>query len=164
MLAQLTAPGFAHVLCCHEAAHLFYFTMAGTKNFKPFPAKLVYDPAIDDYGGTLASVQVLDLPKPVQGKEWEWFETLAKAHAAGGVIARKLMPSLPNSGDLDDKERFTKLCESIKADNPNASIDPEDVWKKAQDAVLQDLTSRSDLLAKIEKFAEDELKSQLGLG
>jgi hypothetical protein len=160
MYAMLTAPGFAHVLACHEAAHLFYFTKAGTKNYDPFPARLYYDPAIDDYGGTLASVQPLDLQPPKtaeQVNEWVW--TMLMAHAAGGVVARKLMPTLLDHGDEDDKIRFVSLCKRM-----NLSDDPEDLWKRAQDAVFKELVENPKVLAALEQFAEEDLRPQLGLG
>ena len=72
ILTQLTAPGFAHVLCCHEAAHLFYFMAAGTKKYEPFPATLRYDPAIGDYSGSMRSVQILDMAPPTEGNVEEW--------------------------------------------------------------------------------------------
>lgn len=159
MLAQLTQPGFAHVLCCHEAGHLFYLTMAGMKEYDPLPARLEYDPKIDDYGGTLASVAPRDVPH--EGNLGEWIWTMARAYAAGGVLSKKLMPSLQDFGDLDDKEQFLKLCQSIKEEVPDFDIDPEALWKQAQDAVLQDFTPA--LLARIEQFAEEELRPQLGL-
>jgi hypothetical protein len=97
MLAQLTAPGFAHVLACHEAAHLFYLTMMGMKTYDPFPAKIEFDPATNDYGGTLASVTPGEIPPCAPGKFTDWFTLAAKAGAAGGVISRKLKSSPPPS-------------------------------------------------------------------
>jgi hypothetical protein len=159
MLAQLTTPGFAHVLCAHEAAHLVYFTIVGMQNYDSFPARLQYDPQIDDYVGSLASIQPLDLPQWTPGKFWEWFSSVARAHAAGGVVARKLMP-LSDGGDQDDKDRFKRVCDKLNAD-PNVSIDAEDVWKKAQDSILQDLENPA-WLSIIEKQAV-ELRPLLGL-
>jgi hypothetical protein len=160
MYAHLSAPGFAHVLCCHEAAHLFYFTMAGMQNYDSFPAKLYYDAKIDDYDGTLASIQPCDLTPPKTEEEAEkWLWTVLKAHAAGGVIARKLMPTLLDHGDQDDKQRFIDLCEKMKKNNP--SINPDDLWQKAQAAVFQELVERPEVLDRLEKFAEEELRPQL---
>jgi len=160
MYAYLSAPGIAHVISCHEAAHLFYFTMGGMKSYDSFPAKLYYDPSIDDYGGTLASVQPCDLKRPTTEEEAnKWIWTMLKAHAAGGVIARKLMPSLPDHGDQDDKARFMDLCKTIKT-----TADPEDLWKQAQDAVLKELAENPKAMAGLEKFAEEELRPLLGLG
>jgi len=162
MYAQLSARGFAHVLSCHEAAHLFYFTMAGMKNYDPFPAKLYYNAKIDDYEGTLASIQPCDLTPPKTEKEaQEWLWAVLRAHAAGGVVARKLMPALPDHGDQDDKQRFMDLCEKMKRSDP--SINPDDLWKKAQDAVFREVVERPEILARLEKFAEEELTPQLGL-
>lgn len=127
-----------------------------------FPAKIVYDPAIDDYGGTLASVKIRDMP-PVSGDTWNWLRTVAKAHAAGGVISRLLLPSLLDVGDLDDKKQFLDLCKTLQADNPQASIDGNILWKQAQDAVLRELTTIPELLSKLEAVADSELAPQLGL-
>ncbi len=166
MLTQLTAPGFAHVLCCHEAAHLFYFMAAGTKNYETFPARLRYDPAIGDYSGSMASVQILDMTAPTEGKVDEWLSRVARAHAAGGVVARKLMSSTggpwsdPTGGDQDDKERLAKICQKFNA--ANISIDAENFWKWAQDSVLQELSEHPDLLPAIEQLAA-ELRPKLGL-
>ena len=80
MMNQLTAPGFIPALCAHEAAHAFYFTLAGMKEFEPLPAHIKFDPAINDYTGHLAAIQVLDLPPWTQGNFHEWFYKIAKAH------------------------------------------------------------------------------------
>jgi hypothetical protein len=159
MLAQLSAPGFAHVLCAHEAAHVVYFTKAGMQNYDTLPARLKYDPQIDDYTGSLASIQPLDLAPCTEGKFWEWFFRLARAHAAGGVVARKLRSS-SDGGDQDDKERFVEMCNKFNTD-PKVSIDAEDVWKKAQDSILQDLQNPK-WLSIIENQAI-ELRPLLGL-
>jgi len=166
MFTQLTAPGFAHVLCCHEAAHLFYFMMAGTKNYETFPARLRYDPAIGDYSGSMASVQILDMTAPTEGKVNEWLSKIARAHAAGGVVARKLMSSTdgtwsdPTGGDQDDKERLVQICQKFNA--ASITIDAENFWKWAQDSVLQELSEHPDLLSAIEQLA-GELRPKLGL-
>src|SRR6266446_5700806 len=85
MMAQLSSPGFIPVLCTHEAAHLVYFTIAGVRTYEAIPAKIQYDSQSDDYVGSLASVQMLDIPKIVAGQFWELFFKIACAHAAGGV-------------------------------------------------------------------------------
>jgi hypothetical protein len=92
MMAQLSRPGFIPVLCAHEAAHLFYLTMAGLSEYDPHPASIHYDPKIDDYVGDMAGVKAKDLPPWQKGKFWEWFSLIGRALAAGGVVARKLDP------------------------------------------------------------------------
>jgi hypothetical protein len=159
MMAQLTAPGFIPVLCAHEAAHVIYFALAGMKNFDPKPAAIYYDPTIDDYAGRLAAIQILDLPIWTPGKFGEWFLQIAQAHAAGGVVARKLMPT-SDGGDTDDKDRFKGLCEKLNSD-PNVSINVEEQWRKAQDSVNLHLRN-PEWLPKIEEYAL-ELRPQLGL-
>jgi hypothetical protein len=160
MMAQLSSPGFIPVLCAHEAAHLVYFGFAGVTNYKAFPARITYDPKADDFFGSLASVQILDIPKFEGGKFWDQMFKVACAHAAGGVIARKLMPS-SDGGDEHDKERFESLCAELKSRHPNFSIDVPDFWKKAQDYVAKGLEN-AEWLSKIQEFAET-LQPELGL-
>jgi hypothetical protein len=160
MMAQLSSPGFIPVLCAHEAAHLVYFGFAGATNYKAFPARITYDPKADDFFGSLASVQMLDIPKFEEGKFWDQMFKVACAHAAGGVIARKLMPS-SDGGDEDDKERFENFCAELKSRAPNFSIDVPDFWKKAQDCVAKGLEN-AEWLSKIQEFAET-LRPELGL-
>ena len=138
MLGQLSAPGVIPVLCAHEAAHLIYFHHIGTKQYEPHPAQLKYDPKIDDYVGHLANVEILDLPPFTPGKFDEWLFDVGRAYAAGGVVARKLMPT-SDGGDQNDKERFKSLCEEINSKNPNVKIDWDQCWKAAQKAVETDL-------------------------
>jgi len=160
MRAQLGAPGFIPVLCAHEAAHVIFFAIAGMKNYDTKPASLKYDPLIDDYVGSLASIQVLDLPPWTPGAFWEWFGKIACGHAAGGVVARKLMPS-SDGGDQDDKERFKTLCDKLNAD-PNVSIDFEITWKSAQDLVSTLLEEDPKIMAAIQEKAL-ELQPLFGL-
>jgi hypothetical protein len=159
MLAQLNAPGFIPVLCAHEAAHLIYFSRVGANSYDPIPANIQYDPHIDDYFGHLAAVKLQDLPLWQTGKFGEWFAIVACGYAAGGVVARKLMPS-SGGGDQDDKERLKLLCEQLNKD-PNLSISFEDTWKRAQDAVRQDLQN-PEILEIIQQQALS-LRVELGL-
>jgi hypothetical protein len=168
MMIQLTASGFAHVLCCHEAAHLFYFMRAGTKNYKAFPARLRYDHVMDDYFGSLGSVRILDIPKAATASEFEeLLLRVAKAHAAGGVVSRKLMSSTvgpwndPTGGDQDDKERLVELCNQLNA-SLGGSRDADALWKAAQSEVAQELSDHPDVLDAIEQLAS-KLRPELGL-
>jgi hypothetical protein len=166
MLRQLKAPGFAHVLSCHEAAHLFYYKLVGTKTYKAFPASLSYDQTIDDYSGSMASVQVLDMTPPTQGKIGEWLAGIAVALAAGGVVARKLMTSIggpwpdPTGGDQNDRQYLGHICKEFASGG--IPIDAEKLWKVAQDSVLQDLSEHPQRLVEIEELAR-ELRPELGL-
>jgi len=168
MLRQLTAPGFADVLCCHEAAHLFYFMLAGgAKNYQAFHASLRYDPLINDYSGSLASVQILDYPEMTEGKFPQYISNIARALSAGGVVARKLMADHPahgydtTGGDQDDKERFVRMCGQLNT-KANTSVDAETLWKSAQNAVFQELSDHPEWLSAIKQLA-DELRPKLGL-
>jgi hypothetical protein len=174
---QLTAPQFAHVLSCHEAAHLFYFRMIGMRT-KATPARLQYDPVMDDYFGSLASVQILDSPPRAStlNEFEELLRRMARAFAAGGVVSRKLMASMDvdswghgidtTGGDQNDKERFVALCRALNSRALNTStkfsVDAETSWKNAQDAVLKDLSEHPEWLGAIETLAA-ELRPELGL-
>ncbi len=160
MLAQLTRPGFIRILCVHEAAHLVYFTMAGLKEYDPHPATIRFDPTINDYVGDLAGVKLNDLPPWQEGKFWEWFTLVAKGHAAGGVVARKLDPST-DGGDEDDRRRFKDICDLLNEKDPKLSINFEDIWNKAQQSVLEDL-SHPEMMKMIEDHAL-VLKGEFGL-
>jgi hypothetical protein len=160
MMGQLMAPGFIPVLCAHEAAHAIFFMIAGMKEFEPLPATLEYVPQIDDYEGHLAAIRPLDIPSWVEGQFWDWLFAIAQGHAAGGVVARKLMPC-SDGGDQDDKRRFLELCENICKLDSNVKIDAEDVWKQAQDAVKLALEN-PDNVAEIQKQAAI-LRPKLGL-
>jgi hypothetical protein len=159
MLAVLTAPGFIPVLCAHEAAHAIYFTAAGMKQFEPRPTRIYFDPTINDSAGDLAAIQLLDYPTWTPGKFDEWLFNTARGHAAGGVVARKLMPS-SDGGDKDDKKRFKDLCDGFNKD-PKVKIDWERYWKAAQDAIAQDLDN-PEFIKAIQREAE-ALRPQFGL-
>jgi hypothetical protein len=173
MHRQLTAPQFAHVLSCHEAAHLFYFRMVGMRSHKARSARLQYDPVMDNYFGSLASVQILDsVPRVSTQNEFEeLLARIARALAAGGIVSRKLMASIDVSswghgmdttgGDQNDKERFVALCRALNA-SAKVSVDAETSWKNAQDAVLKDLSEHPEWLGAIEILAA-ELRPELGL-
>ncbi|HEY4679150.1 MAG TPA: hypothetical protein VIJ01_18430 [Candidatus Angelobacter sp.] len=160
MLFQLSAPGFIPVLCAHEAAHLVFFTMAGLKEYEPRPASLVYDPKIDDYVGHLAAIQMLDMSRWDEGDFWPWFHRVACGHAAGGVVARKLMPSSPG-GDDGDKDQFKELCDKLNTD-PNISIDFEEWWKRAQETVARILEEHPPIMDAIREQAL-ALQKEFGL-
>jgi hypothetical protein len=160
MLAQLSAPGFIPVLCAHEAAHLVFFTIAGMKNYEPCPATIRYDPTIDDYAGHLAGIQPLDLPQWTPGDFWSWFLKVACGHVAGGVVARRLLPS-SDGGDQDDRERFEHLCDMLNQD-PNVKVNFAEWWKRAQDTVAKMLDENPSLMDVINQQAL-ELREKFGL-
>jgi hypothetical protein len=161
MLAMLSAPGFIPVLCAHEAAHVIYFNLLGARTFEPLPSKIWYNPAIADYEGILAAVQFLDQDMPMWtvGHFWEWIPRVACAHAAGGVVARKKMPS-SDGGDKNDKERFRNLCKVITDNSPNVKIDVEELWNQALKQVAADLENPQNM-ALVDEWA---LKLQPELG
>jgi hypothetical protein len=161
MTAQLTEPGFAEVLCLHEAAHVLFFGLAGMTEYDAYPARIRYNPAIDDYEGDLASVQVKTMPLPTSGRFWEWFKYLAAAHAAGGVISRKFLGPFADVGDQSDRLHFQEMYEMLK-DDPNVPpIDMDREWKEAQNYVLKMLDAPT-VWDGVHKLAA-ELRPQFGL-
>ena len=78
---------------------------------------------------------MLDMSSWEEGDFWPWFHKVACGHAAGGVVARKLMPS-STGGDDGDEEQFRELCNNLNKD-PNINIDCEEWWKKAQKTVAK---------------------------
>jgi hypothetical protein len=99
------------------------------------------------------------LPPWVEGNFWEWLFNVARGHAAGGVVTRKLMPT-SDGGDSDDKDRFRKLCDKFNED-PNVKVDFDYWWKLAQDAVSKDLENPEAMKSILKEAAA--LRSQFGL-
>jgi hypothetical protein len=143
------------------------------RSHKARSARLQYDPVMDNYFGSLASVQILDsVPRvSTQNEFQELLARIARALAAGGVVSRKLMASMDvgswghgmdtTGGDQNDKERFVALCRALNA-SAKVSVDAETSWKNAQDAVLKDLSEHPEWLGAIEILAA-ELRPELGL-
>jgi hypothetical protein len=169
MYAQLSSPGFAQVLCAHEAAHVVFFSLIAKRevSYESYPATLIYDPKIDDYTGNLASVRIIDMPQYEGGSAWDWLHQIACGLSAGGVVARKLMPAICSfmpfidGGDGDDKERFKQACDGVAASNPGVKIDIELLWKKAQEAVAQMLNEQ--IIMEGIKAEAARLQEKLGL-
>jgi hypothetical protein len=161
MLAKLTAPGFIPVLCVHEAAHLIYFSVMGVEKFNIFPARLEFDPAINDYKGHLPAIQALNIPDWAPGDFWNWLFKIARALAAGGVASRKLMPS-SDGGDRDDKERFEIACAQYNQDPQlKTKIDSKEMWAEAQLQVAKDLENPKNMDALNQEAAK--LRQHFGL-
>jgi hypothetical protein len=161
MAAQLTEPGFADVLCLHEAAHVFFFTLAGMTLYDAYPARLRYNPAIDDYEGELASIQIRDMTAHTPGKFWEWFKYMAAGHAAGGVISRKFLGPFADVGDQNDKLHFQEICEMVNEDKNITPVDADKEWSEARDYASR-LLQDAKVWDAIQKVAA-ELRPQFGL-
>jgi hypothetical protein len=160
MMAKLSQPEFVPVLCAHEAAHLIYFALMGNTQYNPHPASIRYDPKIDDYVGEMAGVQLIEPSAWQEGKFWEWFSLFGRALAAGGVVARKLDPST-DGGDEDDRNRFRALCGLLNQSDPKLQINFEELWKKAQQLVSEEI-SNPDMMKVIEAQAL-ALRPEFGL-
>jgi len=163
MYTQLSAPGFAQVLCAHEAAHVVFFSIMAKRelSYDARPATLIYDSKIDDYTGSLASVQLIDKPQYEGGNSWEWLHQVACGLSAASVAARKLMPS-SDGGDDGDKERFQEICDAVAASNPGVKIDVELLWKSAQEAVSKILDEQPIIMEGIKAEAA-RIQEKLGL-
>jgi hypothetical protein len=160
MMARLMAPGFIRALCAHEAVHLIYFTKAGAKAYDALPPSLAFDPKMDDYTGRFAGVVVRELPLWTQGTFTEWFSYIARAHAAPGLVARRLMQS-SDGGDSGDKERFKLVCDTLNKSDPNTNIDFDWWWEHALEAAARDLEDTRFMEGILE--AAEQLRPELGL-
>ena len=160
MMAQLMQPGFITTLCAHEAVHLIYFTLAGTTEYDALPPTLTFDAAKDDYTGHLAAIKLGDLSPWTPGNFREWFSLIARAHAAPGLVARKLLPS-SDGGDSGDKDRFRALCDKINKADPNTKIDFDWWWNHGLEAAAEDLEN-PDAMKQILEVAE-KLQKEFGL-
>jgi hypothetical protein len=139
--AALNHMGYINAFCIHEAGHIIYFTKAGVTDFDFYGPRIIYDSQRDDFDGYPAAIQ----PKPwnadfLNMDIQKWLNTVAQAHAAGGVFARQLS-NAPDGGDEEDRQRFDNMCAIFQRQVPDVTIDLEDSWKEAQDAVMRDLRS-----------------------
>jgi len=133
--------GYVNAFCIHEAGHMIYFSKAGFAEFDFHGPRIVYDSERDDFDGYPAAIQ----PKPYNidfsnMDIQKWLSTVAQAHAAGGVFARKLA-NARDGGDEEDRQHFDNMCGVVQRQIPNIEIDREASWRGAQDAVLKDLRS-----------------------
>ena len=163
MYERLTAPGFAQVLCAHEAAHIIFFSIMAKRElpYNALRARLVYDPTITDYTGSLASVQLIEKPQYEGGNAWEWLYQVACGLCAGSIAARKLTPS-SDGGDDGDRERFQEICHAVAANNPGVKIDVELLWERAQEAVSKILDEQPIVMEGIKAEAA-RIQEKLGL-
>jgi hypothetical protein len=141
MQAALNHTGYVNSFCIHEAGHIIYFSRAGVADFDFYGPRIVYDAGRDDFDGYPAAVQ----PKPwnadfLNMDVQQWLNTVAQAHAAGGVFAR-LLANVPDVGDDEDRQLFDHMCAVVQRQTPNIEIDREASWREAQDAVMKDLRS-----------------------
>lgn len=160
VMARLIQPGFITALCAHEAVHLIYLTAAGTTQYDALPPTLTFDPSKDDYTGHLAAIKISDLRPWTPGKFHEWFSVIARAHAAPGLVARRLLPS-SDGGDSGDKDRFRALCDKINIADPNSKIDFEWWWYHGLEAATRDLENPQFMKQILE--VADKLQKEFGL-
>lgn len=154
MYNQLSAPGFIPVLCAHEAAHALFWGVLGVKDFDTHTAKLWFDPKKNDYTGRLAGVTPKDAPTWTEGNFWDWLMKIACAHASGGVVARRKLPS-SDGGDQEDRSRFETLCETINEKDKNMHLDWREWWGRAQDHIGYMLDNDPTMMPTIEAEAEN---------
>jgi hypothetical protein len=152
MMGKLTAPGFIAALCAHEGAHLVYYEMMGPIRYESLPPRLEYSPEKQAFTGHFAAIKLAEEPLCEPHKWQEYVTMMAHAHAAGGVVARKLLPTC-SGGDEVDKENFSKLCTDLINHFGGISIDVELCWKRAQDAVKRQLEDDPHIMEMIQQRA-----------
>jgi hypothetical protein len=108
----------------------------------------------------MAGVKLIEPSAWQEGKFWEWFSLFGRALAAGGVVARKLDPST-DGGDEDDRNRFRALCDLLYQSDPKLQLNFEELWKKAQQLVSEEI-SNPEMMKAIEAQAL-ALRPEFGL-
>jgi hypothetical protein len=152
MMRKLTAPGFIAALCAHEAAHLVYYEMMGPIQYVALPPRLEYNPERQRFTGHFAAIQLVEEPLCEPDQWREYIVMMANAHAAGGVVARKLYPA-SSGGDEIDKENFRTLCADLTRHFGGISIDVEFCWRRAQDTVKKQLEEDPNIMKMIQQRA-----------
>ena len=161
MMRKLTAPGFISALCAHEAAHLVYHEMMGPIRYETLPPRLQYSLEKQEFRGYFAAIKLVENPVCEHSKWREYVTMMANAHAAGGVVGRKLFPA-SSGGDEGDKENFRKLCAELTNHFGGISIDVELCWKRARDTVKRQLEDDPQIMDLIQQRAA-ELRPSFGL-
>jgi len=161
MLRQLNAPGFIPLLCAHEAAHVVYYRMMGTTQFRPLPPRITCNAKTGKFIPLLAAVEIIDKP-PCQPESWQnWLKMDARASVAGSVVARKL-GSTDAGGEEGDRLAFNDDCAQLVAHFGGIPINTDCFWAWAQRSVEKDLEEFPDRMESIQTLAL-ELQPQFGL-
>jgi hypothetical protein len=147
----------------HEAAHLAYFTKAGSADFSIKGPRIVYGAQKDvfeDYGASVRFAGRDDaIISRLSPNEWVYLYSLGCA--AGGVAARKLA-SAADGGDGDDFDNLRHFCTKISSKNPGVILDPIVLWETAQKDVSMQLDDkvRCDYVRGAAKMIDDLLSQE----
>ena len=141
MEAVLKSDQWVTGFSAHEAGHLIYFRRAGWKDFDYRGPTILFDSARCEFKAIVAAVRPAGTMNEAADKVItleQFIMSMAKGHAAGGVVIRSLT-SLPDAGDDGDYEDFSNWCTAICAQHPHLPIDRKRFWEDAQKAVAKDL-------------------------
>ncbi len=163
MSDTLNAPGFVEALCAHEAAHVYYFELISPIVYEVQRTELRYDSERRQYHGHFAALFITQYPIFPGGSPDDftlWFDRMLHANVAGGVVARRLLPS-SDGGDHGDKIQFEKFCVELRQRYPFLQIDTETCWGRGRAEVERQLESDPTILEVIQRKGA-ELRGPLG--
>src|SRR5690348_2215075 len=102
---------WVNAFCIHEAAHLFFFTKAGSTGPVLKGPRISYNAERDGFDGYPASVQFAGKDDAIIGSLTigQWVSLYSLGCAAGGVAARELA-SAPDGGDEEDFQMLCNFC------------------------------------------------------
>jgi hypothetical protein len=159
----LNSSGFIDALCAHEAAHVYYFELVGPIVYQPQKTTLRYDAERKQYHGHFAALMITKYPAfPGGGPDdfTKWFNGMLYANVAGGVVARKLLPS-SDGGDQGDKVQFENFCNELRKQYPFLGIDTQACWDRGRAEVERQIDSDPKIIEAIQSKAA-ELKGPFG--
>jgi hypothetical protein len=159
MYNEMTNLNWVSAFCLHEAGHRLYLALIGVTEFDYLPPTIRYNELIDDYDGHRAAVQAktINTPENMPLDQFVWL--LAKAHAAGAVLAEQLA-NAPRNGEEGDRELFTEACSVILKAYPQVTLlDADSAWTQAQNAVLQEMKNPANERAAFE--TAEEIKANI---
>ena len=138
--------------------------MIGPIIYEPLKSQLRYNAESKKFEGHFAAVLITQYPL-FRGGDVNafaiWLHRMAQGNVAGGVVARKLLPTC-DGGDQGDRREFEKFCDQLEEQNPPLKINRDVYWNRARLAVEELIESDRTLLIEIQQIAR-KLREEFGL-
>jgi len=159
MQASFADMRYGYRVCLHEAAHAVFMELHGVKNVRFTGPEIVYDYSLNKFCGAGARATGDDEPEVAITDEYLF--TRAMHAAAGGVVLRVLKGVKDkDAGDDCDYRKFETFYQKNR---PSHAEPPEDVWKRAREAVvtkLGDEEIKQKVLSKAEEYVQQLYRSR----
>jgi hypothetical protein len=143
---------------------VYYYELIDPIVYELLRPKLGYNSQNKRYEGHFAALLITQYPMFSGGNVdslTAWFHKMVQAKVAGGVVARKLLPSC-DGGDVGDKLEYEKFCADLQKQYPGLQIDLESCWQCARATVEEQIDTDPRIIESIQQKAI-ELRNAFGL-